>query len=69
MPPLPAQVPESLRPYLCMDLSFQHELLIHGFKIPEDAEVTLVKKIKYRDQQVEAAWPLGAAINLLSSTL
>jgi apyrase len=61
------QVSEALRPFLCMDLAFQHELLIAGFRIPDDQEITLVKQIKFGDQLVEAAWPLGAAINLLSS--
>ncbi len=61
------QVSETLRPFLCMDLAFQHELLIWGFRIPEDREITLVKQIQYGDQLVEAAWPLGAAIDLLST--
>ena len=49
-----------------MDLSFCHTLLTKGFKVKEDAKITIVKKIKYKTEQVEAAWPLGAAINLLS---
>eukprot|EP00884_Botryococcus_braunii_P017771 jgi/Botrbrau1/4678/Bobra.33_2s0041.1 len=61
------KVSEALRPFLCMDLAFQHELLIWGFRIPEDREITLVKQIQYGDQLVEAAWPLGAAIDLLST--
>ena len=48
-------------------MSFCHALLTQGFRVPEDAEVTLVKKIKYKSEEVEAAWPLGAAINLLNS--
>lgn len=54
-------------PFLCLDLSFCHALLRDGFRVGEDADVQLVKKIKYRQEEVEAAWPLGAAINLLSS--
>jgi apyrase len=48
-----------------MDLSFMHTLLTKGFKIPESKRVTLVKRVKYRGNEVEAAWPLGAAINML----
>ena len=40
-------------------------LLTKGFKIPEEASITLVKKVEYNGDFVEAAWPLGAAINSL----
>ena len=53
-------------PYLCLDLTFQHTLLHAGFKIPDSTKVSLVKRVKYHSQEVEAAWPLGAGINLLS---
>ena len=61
------QVEAEQRPFLCMDLSFCHTLLSQGFKVPDDAEITIVKRIKYKTNEVEAAWPLGAAINLLSN--
>lgn len=60
------QVDAAQAPYLCLDLSFLHTLLTEGFKISEGAEVTLVKRVKYQAQEIEAAWPLGAAINLLN---
>jgi apyrase len=60
-------VDDKQAPFMCLDLSFCHSLLTQGFRVPEDAEVTLVKKIKYKSEEVEAAWPLGAAINLLNS--
>lgn len=64
----PSVDPEQL-PYLCMDLSFLHTLLTGGFKVPEDVKVTVVKRVKYKKNEVEAAWPLGAAIDLLSAAL
>lgn len=64
-----AQVKEKEAPFLCLDLAFQHTLLTKGFHIPETTPITLVKKVRYQGQEVEAAWPLGAAINLLSRTL
>eukprot|EP00878_Enallax_costatus_P034916 GHUV01038861.1.p1 GENE.GHUV01038861.1~~GHUV01038861.1.p1 ORF type:complete len:200 (+),score=53.83 GHUV01038861.1:122-721(+) len=54
-------------PYFCLDLSFCHTVLTQGFDLPEDAAITLVKQVKYNGQTIEAAWPLGAAINDLSS--
>ena len=60
------QVDASQAPYLCLDLSFLHTLLTEGFRIQEGLEVTLVKRVRYQTQEIEAAWPLGAAINLLS---
>ncbi|KAL4422474.1 hypothetical protein ABPG75_008671 [Micractinium tetrahymenae] len=59
------KVAEELRPFFCLDLAYAHTLLTKGFKIPEDAQVQLVKKVEYNGEQVEAAWPLGAAINSL----
>ena len=38
-----------------------------GFDLAENDGITLVKQVKYRGQVIEAAWPLGAAIDDLSS--
>jgi apyrase len=59
------EVQEAHRPYFCLDLTYAHTLLTSGFKIPESKEVTLVRKVEYQGELIEAAWPLGAAINML----
>ena len=38
-----------------------------GFDLGENDGITLVKQVKYRGQVIEAAWPLGAAIDDLSA--
>ena len=49
----------------CLDVVYCHALLTSGFGLEEAQEVTLVKQVEYRGEGVEAAWPLGAAINSL----
>ena len=60
------RVQESHRPFFCLDLTYAFSLLTHGFKIPRNTEITLVKKVEYNGETVEAAWPLGAGINMLN---
>lgn len=55
-------------PYFCLDLSFCHTVLTQGFDLSETAPITLVKQVLYNGEPIEAAWPLGAAINDLSSS-
>lgn len=59
------QVAATDAPFLCLDLTFQYSLLTAGFKIPKTTKVSLVKRVKYHSQEVEAAWPLGAGIDLI----
>ncbi|CAH9101886.1 unnamed protein product [Cuscuta europaea] len=53
-------------PYLCMDLAYQFSLLVDGFGLDPYQSITLVKKVNYKSHLVEAAWPLGSAIEAVS---
>lgn len=53
-------------PFLCMDLIYEYTLLVHGFGIDPFQEVTVVRTVDYKGSAIEAAWPLGCAVELLS---
>ncbi|GJX20727.1 apyrase 2-like protein [Tanacetum coccineum] len=62
-----ANVEEANLPYLCMDLVYQYTLLVDGFDLTPWQQITLVKKVEYQNSLVEAAWPLGSAIEAVSA--
>mmetsp|Transcript_15659 Transcript_15659/g.26391 ORF Transcript_15659/g.26391 Transcript_15659/m.26391 type:complete len:466 (-) Transcript_15659:31-1428(-) len=54
------------RSYLCLDVAYQYALLTEGFNIAPDTDVHLIAKMPFNGKQVEAAWPLGDALEVLA---
>lgn len=54
-------------PWACMDLTYILTLLTDGFGLGDDQAVVVANKLQYGDFQLEAAWPLGAAIDRLNA--
>ncbi|KAF8720737.1 hypothetical protein HU200_023643 [Digitaria exilis] len=53
-------------PYMCMDLTSTHCLSTDSIGVPSIKKITVVAKVKHGEYYVEAAWPLGTAIEAVS---
>ncbi|AES80808.2 putative apyrase [Medicago truncatula] len=58
---------EDSLPYACLDLIYQYTLFVDGFGLDPLQEITVANQIEYQDALVDAAWPLGNAIEAISS--
>ncbi|KAF4652873.1 Ectonucleoside triphosphate diphosphohydrolase [Perkinsus olseni] len=54
-------------PWACMDMTYILTLLTDGFGLDNEQAVVVANKLQYGDFQLEAAWPLGAAVDRLNS--
>ncbi|KAJ8539742.1 hypothetical protein K7X08_013994 [Anisodus acutangulus] len=55
-------------PYLCIDLVYEYTLLVDGFGLNPYKDITVMHDVQYKNYLVGAAWPLGCAIDLVSSS-
>eukprot|EP00050_Salpingoeca_kvevrii_P007607 m.297309 g.297309 ORF g.297309 m.297309 type:complete len:457 (+) comp13589_c0_seq1:1001-2371(+) len=55
--------------FLCMDLCIIYSLLVDGFKVQPQTEMTLAKKLPFQEELIETQWSLGASLAEVSETL
>ncbi|KAJ1688916.1 hypothetical protein LUZ63_013071 [Rhynchospora breviuscula] len=54
-------------PYSCLDFVFVYTMLVDGFGFDPKMMVTAVKEVEYAGSIMTVQWPLGAALELVSS--
>ena len=71
VPRLYPRVKDKDAAFLCFDLLYQHMLVTEGLGIgggaDDDVQLELVKRVRYRETEVEAGWALGSAISSLDT--
>ncbi|KAL3523182.1 hypothetical protein ACH5RR_016016 [Cinchona calisaya] len=61
------KIDERDMPVICLDLVYEYSLLVNGFGLNPFQKITLVNEIEYKNSFIGTAWPLGAAIDAVSS--
>jgi hypothetical protein len=61
---------DELQWWKCIDLVYVSALLTDGFKLDPNFPLKVTKHLSYKGEiELEAAWPLGAAIAAIKSEL
>lgn len=54
-------------PFLCMDLVYQYTMLVDGFGVDPTKKITVATELEHKGSVLDASWPLGCAVELVSS--
>ena len=64
------KVSEKIEWWKCIDLVYVSTLLVEGFKLDPNFPLSVTKRLVYKGEiELEAAWPLGAAIAAIKNEL